>query len=302
MERETSSSLLKPEILGQLHSLDVAARVVVDGVHAGVHRSPYRGHSTDFADHRPYVAGDDIRHLDWKVLARRDRLVLKRYEAETDLGCILAVDGSGSMAYRGERAALTKYRYASVLAASLAYLVLLQGDRVGLQLFHETAVRELKPSRQDQLDRICHALESHAPQAGTDAGKGLARLAMPDCRRGLVVLITDGLAAVEEYAQVVRSLRHRGHDLAILWVLDPDETDLAVATVSRFSGLEGEADIVAEPKALRQAYQDVVADHRLRLQRACCARNVILIETDTARPPHVALNNLLAALEHQGVG
>ena len=149
------------ETLGQLHALDVAARAVVDGLHAGAHRSPFKGHSVDFADHRPYVPGDDLRHLDWKVLGRRDRLVLKRFEAETDLGCTVVVDGSGGMAFQGTDAVVTKYRYASLLAASLAYLVIHQQDRAGLMLFNEDSVTSIRPARQDQLARICAQLEEH---------------------------------------------------------------------------------------------------------------------------------------------
>ena len=130
-----AARLVSPESLAKLHHLEVAARIVVEGLQTGAHRSPHKGHSVDFADHRPYVPGDDLRHLDWKVLGRSDRLVLKRYEAETDLACELAVDGSASMSYQGERASMSKYRYSSILAATMAHLVLGQQDRVGLMLF-----------------------------------------------------------------------------------------------------------------------------------------------------------------------
>src|SRR3954471_5528230 len=132
MLHATASPLIRPADLARLHSLEVAARIVVEGLQTGAHRSPFKGHSVDFADHRQYVPGDDLRHLDWKVLGRSDRLVLKRYEAETDLACELAVDGSASMGYQGERSAMSKYRYASILAATMAHLVLSQQDRVGL--------------------------------------------------------------------------------------------------------------------------------------------------------------------------
>jgi len=296
---DPTSTLVSPEILGQVHSLDVAARMVVDGIHVGVHRSPFKGHSTDFADHRPYVPGDDLRHLDWKVLGRRDRLVLKRYEAETDLGCTLVVDGSGSMGYSGERAAMSKYRYASIFAASVAYLVLDQQDRVGLQLFHETALVEQRPQRQGQLDRVCHALEHHEPAEPTDAPKGIERLAAPDYRRGLVLLFTDAMIDLDEFADVLDRLRHRGHDVAVVWILDPDELDLGVGSVSRFEALEGDEEIVAEPRALRDAYRDVVEQHRIGMEQAALARGVTVIETDTATPPAVPINRLLVALQHQ---
>ncbi|MFW5699107.1 MAG: DUF58 domain-containing protein [Planctomycetota bacterium] len=298
MEAASASHLVRPEILGQLHSLQVAARAIVEGLRAGAHRSPHKGHSVDFADHRQYVPGDDLRHLDWKVLGRRDRLVIKRYEAEIDLGCTLAVDGSGSMAYRGQRAAVDKYRYASLLAASLAYLVLKQQDRVGLQLFSETGLVELAPARQGQLDRLCHHLESHRPELGTDAAKGLELLATPNRRRGLVVLLSDCMAALADLETAIDRLRHRGHDVALIWLLDPDEVDLSVPSVSRFLGLESDGELVAEPRALRRAYVEQVERHRLGLEQLCLGRKVVFVSCTTDQPPQIPLNQLLVGLQH----
>ncbi len=296
MLHATASPLISPAELAKLHSLEVAARIVVEGVQTGAHRSPHKGHSVDFADHRQYVAGDDIRHLDWKVLGRSDRLVLKRYEAETDLGCTLAVDGSASMAYQGERAPMTKYRYASILAASLSYLVLGQQDRAGLILFHEKAAVEHKPAHQAQLERICRALEGHVPTGGTDALKGLEHLMAPSTRKGSVVLISDFIADPQAIGAAVDRLRHRGHDCALVWVLDPDEADLGVATVSRFDGLEGDGTLTAEPRALRAAYVEEVAKHRLELQKTCRSRKCAFVECQTSEAVHLPLNRLLVAL------
>jgi uncharacterized protein (DUF58 family) len=296
MLHATASPLIRPADLARLHSLEVAARIVVEGLQTGAHRSPHKGHSVDFADHRPYVAGDDLRHLDWKVLGRSDRLVLKRYEAETDLGCTLAVDGSASMSYQGERAGLAKYRYASILAASLAYLVLGQQDRAGLILFDEKAAVEFKPAHQSQLERICRALESHVPAGGTDAVKGLEHLLAPSIRKGLVILISDFIADPEAITRAVDRIRRRGHDCALVWVLDPDEVDLGVATVSRFEDLEGADTIATEPRALRAAYVEEVAKHRLELQKAARSRACALIECTTAEAAHLPLNRLLVAL------
>jgi uncharacterized protein (DUF58 family) len=292
------SELVKPEILAQLHNLQVAARTVVEGTRAGGHRSPLKGQSVDFKDHRPYVPGDDTRHLDWKVLGRRDRLVLKRYEAEIDLGCHLVVDGSASMAYRGERSALSKYRYASILAVSLAYMTLQQQDRVGLVLFNEREVVERRPLRQGQLERICHDLDEYTPALGTDAGKGLERLLAPSTKRGLVALFSDCLTDPDDMIRTLDRIRHRGHDVALLWVLDPDELDLGVATVSRFQDMEGELELVAEPRALRQAYQAEVERHRLALREACLARRIAFIQCRTDHSPTRPLNQLLVALQH----
>jgi uncharacterized protein (DUF58 family) len=296
MLHAAASPLISAADLARLHSLMVAARLVVEGLQTGAHRSPHKGHSVDFADHRAYVPGDDLRHLDWKVLGRSDRLVLKRYEAETDLGCTFCVDGSASMAYRGERAAMDKFRYASVLAASLAYLVLEQSDRAGLILFDAQAAVELKPQRQGQLERICRALEAHHARGGTDAAKGLEHLIAPEVRRGLVVLISDFLADPEDLRRAVERLAHRGHDCALLWVLDPDEVDLDVGTVSRFEGLEADGALTAEPRSLRAAYREQVAAHHLALQKLCRSHRLAFCRCTTDEAPHLPLNRLRVAL------
>lgn len=292
-----ATDLVTPETLARLHHLEVAARRIVEGLQTGAHRSPHKGHSVDFADHRPYVAGDDLRHLDWKVLGRSDRLVLKRYEAETDFACLLAVDGSASMSYRGDRAAISKWRYASALAATLARLVLNQNDRVGLIIFSEMAATEVKTARQGQFERICHALEVHQPALGTDAVKGLEHLAAPSTGRGLVVLISDLLADPAAIEASLDRLCHRGHDVALLWILDQDELDLGVPTVTRFEDLEGDAVLTVEPRALRQAYQAEVAAHRLAMQKLCRSRKVALIDCHSAEPFHLPLNRLLIELQ-----
>jgi uncharacterized protein (DUF58 family) len=292
----TLSQLVPPAELAKVHRLEVVARIIVEGLQSGSHRSPLKGASVDFADHRPYVPGDDLRHLDWKVLGRADRLVLKRFEAETDLGCTIAIDGSGSMAYAGERAGIAKYRYAAMFAAALAHLVLSQQDRVGLMLWHERAALELPARFQGQLERICRALDGHQPGGPTDAAKGLEHLSAPAAHRGLVVLISDLMAEPEALASACDRLRARGHDLALLWVLDPDELDLAVGGISRFDGLEAEGELLAEPRALAEAYRAQVAAHRQAMQSICRSRGAALIECRSDEPLHLPLNRLLVSL------
>ncbi len=296
MPNATASPLISTADLARLHSLEVVARIIVEGVRTGTHRSPHKGHSVEFADHRAYVPGDDLRHLDWKVLGRSDRLVLKRYEAETDLGCTLVVDGSASMGYHGERAAVSKYRYAAMLAAAVAYLLIEERDRAGLVLFHETSAVEIRPATQGQLVRICRALETHVPANGTDAAKGLDHLLSPATQRGLVILLSDCLTDPAELERTIDRLAHRGHDLALVWVLDPDEVDLGVATVSKFEGLEGDGELTAEPRALRTAYLDQVNLHRRALQSLCRKRKLAYVETVTSEALHLPLNRLLVAL------
>ena len=296
MLNATASTLISPADLARLHSLEVVARIIVEGLRTGTHRSPHKGYSVDFADHRPYVAGDDIRHLDWKVLGRSDRLVLKRFEAETDLGCTVVVDGSASMGYQGERAGLTKYRYAAMLAAAVSYLVLEERDRAGLVLFHEQTASEHRPATQGQLVRICRALEQHVPAQGTDLDKGFAHLLSPVTQRGLVVLLSDCLCDPQELERTIERLVRRGHDLAVVWILDPDELDLGVGTVSRFEGLEADGELTAEPRALRLAYLAQVQQHRLLLQTMCRKRKLAFVEVSTAEALHLPLNRLLVSL------
>lgn len=293
------SALVQTETLAKLHRLEVAARIVVEGLQTGAHRSPHKGHSVDFADHRPYVPGDDLRHLDWKVLGRSDRLVLKRYEAETDLGCMVVVDGSGSMAYRGQRAALSKYRYASILAATIAHLVAGQQDRIGLIIFDENLAVEHKPARQGQFERICHALEEHRPKHGTNAAKGIEHLASPSFHKGLVLMFSDFLADINALREALDRITHRGHDVGMVWVLDPDELDLGVETVSRFEGLESEGAVTVEPRSLREAYAEQVRLHRHDLQKLCRERRIAWVECSTGDPPQQPINKLLVALHDE---
>ena len=296
MVQHVATPLIPVAELARLHSLDVVARLIVEGFMTGAHRSPTLGVSTDFADHRAYVSGDDLRHLDWKVLARSDRLVIKRYEQETDLTMVSVVDGSASMGYQGPRAAVSKYRYASMLSACLTYLVLAQQDRVGCVLFGEKVLAEQRAGRAGQLARICRMLEAHTPATGTDAPKAIAHLAAPEQHRGLIVLISDLVEDPEVIKAALDRLGHRGHDVAVVWVLDPDELDLGVPSVTRFEHLEGPEKLIAEPRALRAAYKEVVEDHRRALTSLCRGRRMALTSCTTNEPLHLPLNRLLQNL------
>jgi uncharacterized protein (DUF58 family) len=294
----TAATLIQPSELAKVHRLEVVARLVVEGLMAGGHRSPHRGQSVDFADHRAYAPGDDLRHLDWKVLGRSDRLVLKRYEAETDLACLLVVDGSGSMAYAGKRSGVSKYRYAAVLAAALAWLVVRQQDRPGLTIANGGPVAEVAPRFQGAVARICHALENHVPDGAFDPPAALAQLSAPSCGRGMVLILSDLLDDPDHLAAALDRLGHRGHDLVVGWLLDPDEIDLALP-FGRFEGLEGDGQLVAEPRALRHAYQQQVEAHRAAITQICRARRAALVECRTDEPPHLPLNRLLVTLHER---
>jgi uncharacterized protein (DUF58 family) len=291
-----------PAELARLPSLELVARTVVDGLHAGLHRSPLKGSGGDFVDHRGYTPGDDLRRLDWKILARSDRLVIKRHEAETDFACVVAVDGSASMAYAGARAGLSKWNWARMVAASLVLLATRQGDRAGLTVFSEGPITEVPASGAGAVERCCRALAAHTPTPGanasTDPVGGMARLASPGAGpaagRGVVVLITDAVDDPATTGLAIDRLRHRGHDVSLLWVLDPDEADLELAAVTRFQGLEGATELALDPRAVRRAYVEEVEKHRVALRAECLRRQVPLVECRTTDGVHVALERLLA--------
>jgi uncharacterized protein (DUF58 family) len=226
---------LDPAVVARLAHLDVRARLVVEGFIAGMHRSPFHGFSVEFAEHRPYMPGDPLKNLDWKVWARSDRLLIKQYTEETNLRCHLLLDLSGSMAFRSPRAALSKLGYAQSLAAALAYLMLQQQDAVGAMLFAERPLSYLPPRAvRSHLDEILKALGSAAPQGRTRLGPVLHELAERIKRRGLIVLLSD---LMDDPAQVLLGLqhfRHRNHEVVVFHVLDPDEVEFPYTDTATF--------------------------------------------------------------------
>ena len=215
---------LDPAVVARLAHLDVRARLVVEGFIAGMHRSPFHGFSVEFAEHRPYMPGDPLKNLDWKVWARSDRLLVKQYTEETNLRCHLLLDLSGSMAFQSPRAALSKLGYAQSLAAALAYLMLQQQDAVGAMLFAERPLRYL-PARavRSHLDEVLKALGSAQPQGLTRLGPALHELAERIRRRGLVVLLSDLMDTPSEVLLGLQHFRHRRHEVVVFHILDPDE-------------------------------------------------------------------------------
>ncbi|MFM8633207.1 MAG: DUF58 domain-containing protein, partial [Planctomycetia bacterium] len=214
-----SRRYLHPEAIARIGQLELRARAVVEGVLAGLHKSPYKGQSVEFLQHREYVRGDDLRRVDWKVWARQDRLSVKEFEEETNLRLALLVDGSASMDYRS--GPLSKYEYAATLAASLAWLALSHGDAAGCALFDDR-VRASVPARtkRSQLDGVVEVLETQRggrPTAFLPVLRGLAET-LP--RRGLVVLVSDLLGDREGVFQGLKLLRKRGHDVVLLHVMD----------------------------------------------------------------------------------
>jgi uncharacterized protein (DUF58 family) len=254
---EPAGELLDPALLQRIANLSVAARRAVDGALSGVHRSPHRGASVVFVEHREYRPGDDLRLLDWRAYARSDRHQIKRFEQETHLRATLVLDRSGSMAYGGEGRP-TKADHAATLLAALAFLLIRQGDAPGLSTVDE-AVRERLPprTRASHLDELLRALAMPPVEgAPTDLRVALGEVAEQAGRRTLVVVASDLLDYADGALEPLAHLVGRGHDVVVLQVLDPDELTLPFSEPARFEGLEGEGSIDADPAALRSAYRE----------------------------------------------
>ena len=287
-----SKRYLRPEVTTRIRRLELKARRVVEGFLSGMHRSPYFGQSIEFLQHRQYTRGDEIRHIDWKVYARQDRLHIKQYEEETNLRLTLLVDRSASMAYgEGE---LNKFDYSASIAACLGYLALRQKDATGLYTF-DTDVRGAVPakSNQQQLPRILSMLDSVGADGRTDLTGVAKQVAQGIPRRGLVIIISD-LLGVDNLMEGLRVLRQRGHDVALFHVLHDDEMDFQFNGATRFEGLETEDFLNCNPRALREGYLEALDEFLNNTRRACGRLSIEYMQVRTSEPLDAVLAKFLA--------
>jgi uncharacterized protein (DUF58 family) len=263
---------------------------------AGLHRSPYQGFSNEFAEHREYTPGDDLRYVDWKVFGKSDRFYLKQFEVETNLLCYLLVDASESMQYQGPGAPLSKLEYGQSIAAALAYLVLHQRDAVGLVTFDEEIRQLVRPSSSPtQLKQLLAAMEGAGAARKTNTGPIFHELAERFTRRGIVVIISDLFDDVDAMLAGLKHFRHRRHDVIVFHVLDPAEIDFPFQQVTMFKGLEALGEIVAEPRSLRAAYQREVQSFLRRVRSGCRAQQVDYVAVQADQPLDVVLTAFLSA-------
>jgi uncharacterized protein (DUF58 family) len=280
---------LRPDVLSRAEALGVKARQLVEGLRVGDHKSPYKGFSVEFVQHREYVPGDDIRHIDWKGYGRSERYTIKQYEQETNFICHLLLDASNSMRYGGGES--NKLEYAKLLAASLAYIIVRQRDSVGLRVFNTRVVAELPPSGQTgHINTIAHTLEQMEPRDKTTLGPLLDQVADRAGRRGIVVLISDCLEDLEPTLAGLRHLRFRGHEVVLFHVLHPDEVKFPLDGNVRFVGLEGAEELLSRPHLLRPAYLRIVNKYLTDIRRGCDGSGVDYVQLLTDRP----LSNALA--------
>jgi uncharacterized protein (DUF58 family) len=268
---------LQPETIARIARLEIVARNVVEGFLSGGHRSPYFGQSIEFAQHREYVPGDDIRRIDWKVWSKTDKYYVKQYEEETNLRTTLVVDVSESMQFGPP--ALNKYEYACRVAASLAYLLIRQSDAVGLVSFDDgVRQRVMQSSKQNHLAAVLAALDVARPRAKTGMANVLAAVADEYPQRGLIVLISDLLADRASLFKGLKLLRTRGHDVMVFQVLDDAELDFPYSGTTKFEGLEDAGELLCDPRALREGYLAAL-QQMLDDVRRFCAQHLIDFQT-----------------------
>ncbi|HQK22833.1 MAG TPA: DUF58 domain-containing protein [Candidatus Latescibacteria bacterium] len=299
---------LDPQTLARLKGLDLVARFAVEGFMAGLHRSPFHGFSAEFSDHRQYISGDPIRHLDWKVYAKTQRLYLKRYEEDTNLQAYLLLDRSGTMAYGSD--GLSKWDYARMVAASLAHLLLSQRDAVGLALFDHD-VRRWLPARSTpgHRDALLAEMDRFPAENPTDPSSALHVLAERVRRRSLIILISDMLipagavapssgvtladAMVERWVNSLKHFRHQGHDVLVFHVLHRDEVDFEFSGSVEFAGLEGEPGLLVDTWSVAHIYRQQMSTYLRAVEKACGEIHVDYHRLFTSSPLDLALSSCL---------
>lgn len=278
--------LLDPADVAALGGIEVVARGVVEGFLSGLHRSPFRGFSVEFAEHRPYQPGDELRYLDWKILGKRDRLYVKQYEEETNLRATLVLDISRSMHWKGNaERGLTKLEYATRLAAALALVLLRQRDATGLIAFDD-AVRSVVPprARSGQWHQVVRALAALEPGGGTAAEPALRRVTDLLRRRGMVIFVSDLLVERDLVLTALRYLRHRGHQVTVFHIMDPAEIELLGPAEARYVDPESGDSVVASAAALRREYRATVDRVVAAWRRACRSSGIAYHRVTTETP------------------
>ena len=292
MASDTRTSYLNPATLARLGTMELKAKTIVEGFLMGLHRSPFKGFSVEFAEYRQYLPGDDLATLDWKVFAKTDRYFIKKFEEETNLDCHIMVDVSGSMGYgSGE---ITKLQYGAYLAASLAYLMNRQRDAVGLVAFDDKITQRLAPSaRGGHLSSVLIALERLKLGTHTNVAKPLNDLAEAIHKRGLVVLISDLLDDPERVLDGLKHFRYRGTEVIVFQVLDPAELRFPFDRPARFRDVETRDEVLAVPGAVRDDYLKAITELQERYRRELRLAGIDYVVLDTSVPLETALMSYL---------
>ncbi len=294
MSPQRGYRFLEPTALARVKNLSMVARGVVEGFIAGLHASPYKGFSAEFAEHREYTPGDEPRHLDYRLMARTERLYVKQYEEETNMRVEILLDASGSMDYR-HSAGITKLEYASYLVAVLSYLMIRQQDSVGLTVF-DTEVRLDMPTRSSprHFHEMMHQLEAVCPGGETRIADTLHRLANRSKRRGLIVLVSDLYDDPDEVMRALHHFRHRRHEVIVFQVLDKAELEFPFRDLISFHDLETDQRLQVDPAYVRETYLEQMRQFVEGYRRGCAESQIDFVTTDTSVPYDFMLSKYLA--------
>jgi uncharacterized protein (DUF58 family) len=290
--------LLDPATLAKLASMALRARYVVEGTLWGMHRSPHHGQSVEFAEHKAYTPGDDLRRIDWKAYGKFDKYYVRKFEEETELWGYLLLDCSGSMGYAGA-GAVTKLTYAAYVAAAIAYLLLRQQDRVGLMLAGERLTYLPPRARAGHLADVMRALEEARPGGPTDLGAPLTRLSEVARRRALIVILSDLFDPSPDVVGHLRRLRARGHEVIVFHVLDRDELEFPFQELTLFESLESDQRILCDPRGVRDAYLGELRRFLDATRRDCVGADIEYHRLATETPLDEALVDFMRAHERR---
>ena len=294
--RAAGASLLEPHVLQKISKMELLARQVMDGYVQGMHKSPHVGFALDFAQHRQYVWGDDLKRIDWRVYAKADRYYIKQYEVTTNLRCHIILDASGSMKYQGPADALSKFRYGQFVAAALSYIVLHQQDSAGLVTF-DNKVRSFIPTKSSpsQLMRILRTLDATTAEGESGIAPILHEVAERIDRRGMVVIISDLFDKADALIEAMHHLRHKRHEVILMQVVANDELEFPFRKWSLFENLERSADrLKLDPALMRATYLENLANHQKAIKEGIAKLHVQHLLLNTSKPFDEALATYLA--------
>ena len=291
---------LEPNTIAKLANIELKARLVVEGFITGLHRSPYHGFSVEFAEHRQYRTGDEFRHIDWKVFGKTDKYYVKQFEEETNLRSMIAVDASASMKF-ASNGNISKFEYASYLAAALSYLLIKQRDAVGLSLY-DTEIKTFIPasSRKSQIQNILKILDAASPANQTGTSSALDLLAERIRRRGLVVIISDFFDDMQSVISALQHFRHKKHEVLVFQILDPREIDFKFGRDAVFKDIELGDEMTTQPYQIQKAYALTINEFINTIKKTCRKANIDYNLITTSNPFDKAMREFIAKRNQMG--
>lgn len=299
MEHIDKRKYLEPEMVARLNNMSLRARLVVEGYIIGQHKSPFHGFSVEFAEHRTYGPGDEIRHVDWKLYGKTDRYFVKQYEEETNLRSYILLDTSRSMEYKSNK--ISKLDYGNYLAAALAYLMINQQDGVGLTLF-DNKIQKFIPSRSrpSHINAILTQLDTISSGKDTNVGIVLHEMAERIKKRGLIILISDLFDETENIMKGLKHFRHNNQEIIVFHIMDRKELDFNFTNRTKFKDMETDEQITTEPWKIRKIYQEAIQSYQNELRLRCREQKIDYVPLLTNQNLDLALNEYLKKRQRLG--